>query len=72
MRNSVRNFWNLQRAGNRCCILFPNESELSSVCDRLYELAEGKVSWQHIQAAFPVFLHFCFPDTLTAIYLTQI
>ena len=42
MRNSVREFLNLQRAGESVLYTVPLTSELSSVCDRLYELAEGR------------------------------
>lgn len=45
MRNSVREFLEFAKGrGIGVVYCSPNESELSSVCDRLYELAEGKVS----------------------------
>ena len=45
MRNSVREFLEFAKSrGIGVVYCSPNESELSSVCDRLYELAEGKVS----------------------------
>lgn len=45
MRNSVREFLEFAKSrGIGVVYCSPNESELASVCDRLYELAEGKVS----------------------------
>ena len=45
MRNSVREFLEFAKSrGIGVVYCSPNERELASVCDRLYELAEGKVS----------------------------